>query len=137
MPYLLDTDVAVHLRDDDPIVRAWLLGLEELPSISAVTRVELEGGVYAKPDLTDKRRRKVDILLRDFAVLDFTNEVAATYGMIVKKAGFSRRKVADRMIAATALVHGLTLVTLNGRDFRDVPELDLLEWERPDGWTPA
>jgi predicted nucleic acid-binding protein len=35
------------------------------------------------------------------------------------------------MIAATALVHGPPLVTLNGRDFRDVPGLELIEWERP------
>lgn len=32
------------------------------------------------------------------------------------------------MIAATALVHGLVLITLNGRDFTDVPDLDLEVW---------
>ena len=32
------------------------------------------------------------------------------------------------MIAATALVEGLTLITTNGDDFRDVPELELVEW---------
>jgi len=130
LPCLLDTDVAVHLRDGDPTVRRLLLTLDETPMISAVTRVELEGGVYANPALAEKRRRAVDVLLRDFAVIDLTSELAAGYGSIVEQAGFSRRKVADRMIAATALVHDLPLVTLNGRDFRDVPGLELIEWER-------
>ena len=37
------------------------------------------------------------------------------------------------MTAASALAHGLPLVTLNGRDFRDVPGLELVEWVRPEG----
>jgi hypothetical protein len=40
----------------------------------------------------------------------------------------SRRKLLDRMIAAQALVHRATLVTLNASDFRDVPGLELLSW---------
>jgi tRNA(fMet)-specific endonuclease VapC len=46
---------------------------------------------------------------------------------IVEAVGYSRRKL-DRMIAAQALVHRATLVTLNAGDFRDVPGLDLLPW---------
>jgi predicted nucleic acid-binding protein len=34
------------------------------------------------------------------------------------------------MSAATALVNGIPPVTLNGRDFRDVPGLALIGWER-------
>jgi len=130
--YLLDTDATVHLRDGDPIVRSLLSKLEEVPAISVVTRVELEGGVYARPELSAKRRRAIDALLKECTVHDFTNEIAVAYSEIVAQTGFSRRKMADRMIAATALVHGLTLVTLNVRDFRDVPNLELLEWTRPD-----
>lgn len=128
MAYLLDTTVAVELRDGDRAFRSHLASLDETPSISAITRVELEGGIYAHASLAEKRRLAVDALLREFIVLDFTNEIAATYGEIVRQAGFSRRKIADRMIAATALVHGLALVTLNGRDFRDVPGLEVVEW---------
>lgn len=100
--------------------------------------MELEGGVYAKPELTEKRRRAVDLLVDEFTVLDLTSEIAAAYGRIVEQAGFSRRKMADskmadRMTAATALVHRLSLVTLNGRDFRDVPGLELIDWEQPGG----
>lgn len=133
MAYLLDTSIVIQLRDGDRRFRSLLETVDETPCISAITRVELEGGIYANADLTEKRRRAVDALLREFAVLDFTNEIAATYGEIVEQRGFSRRKITDRMIAATALVHGLALVTLNGRDFRDVPGLELVEWELPNG----
>lgn len=130
MAYLLDTSVAIQLRDGDRDFRSRLATVDETPSISAVTRVELEGGVYANAALAEKRRKAVDALLREFIVLDLTNEVAAIYGTILEQTGFSRRKITDRMIAATALAHKLTLVTLNSRDFRDVPGLELAEWER-------
>jgi predicted nucleic acid-binding protein len=133
LAWLLDTSVAIQLRDGDRAFRSRLATVDEIPSISAITRVELEGGVYANPTLAEKRRKAVDAVLREFIVLDITSEIAALYGQIVAQAGFSRRKIADRMIAATALAHGLGLVTLNARDFRDVPGLDLIEWERGDG----
>jgi predicted nucleic acid-binding protein len=133
LAWLLDTSVAIQLRDGDRAFRSRLATVDEIPSISAITRVELEGGVYANPTLAEKRRKAVDAVLREFIVLDITSEIAALYGQIVAQAGFSRRKIADRMIVATALAHGLGLVTLNARDFRDVPGLDLIEWERGDG----
>ena len=130
MAYLLDTTIAVDLRDGDLAFSEFLLTVDETPSISVITRIELEGGIYAHAAFSEQRRQAVDALLRDFIVLDLTGEIATAYGRIVEQAGFSRRKITDRMIAATALVHGLTLVTLNGRDFRDVPGLKLLEWEQ-------
>lgn len=133
MAYLLDTSIAIQLRDGDRDFRSWLTTIDETPSISAITRVELEGGVYANAALAERRRKAVDILLREFVVLDLTDEIAELYGTIVERIGFSRRKITDRMIAATALAHNLALVTLNGRDFRDVPGLELVEWTVPNG----
>ena len=37
----------------------------------------------------------------------------------------------DLLIAATALVHGLTLVTHNTRHFQNVPNLEVEEWLAP------
>ncbi len=129
MGYLLDTSVAIHLRDGDPAIKKQLLELDESPFLSAVTRVELEGGIYARPEFADRRRAGVKALLTMLPVLDFDFEMAEAYGRILETTGFSKRKIIDRMIAATALVEGLTVVTVNARDFKDVPGLDVLEWE--------
>jgi predicted nucleic acid-binding protein len=35
------------------------------------------------------------------------------------------------MIAAQAIMHDAPLITLNGDDFRGIPNLKLVEWRRP------
>ncbi len=121
------------LRDGDAVVKRRIVALDEAPSLSALTRVELEGGVYANPAFAEKRRRAVDAILEVLAVIDFDDAMAQAYGEIIAATGFSRRKVIDRMIAATALVNGLTLITCNGDDFRDVPGLVLEIWPAQEG----
>lgn len=128
MADLLDTGVAICLRDGDPRIIDRFERLDVRPFLSVVSRVELEGGVYAKPAFTAVRRRSLDVLLEILPVLDFDFEMAAVYGQIVAGQGFSRRKIIDRMIAATALVHGLTVITLNSADFSDVPTLTIADW---------
>lgn len=130
MPFLIDTDVAIHLRDGDPATNRLTRTLGERPFLSVVTVVELEGGVYANPALSVKRRRALNVMLADFPVLELGRETASVYGKIVEQVGFSRRKISNRMIAATALEYDLALVTFNGRDFHDVPGLELVEWDR-------
>lgn len=128
MASLLDTSVAIGLRDGDSDIIARFERLEVRPFLSVVSRVELQGGVYAKPALTAKRRQSLDVLLEILPVLDFDFEMGTVYGRIIAERGFSRRKIVDRMIAATALVHDLTLITLNKPDFDDVPGLKMEDW---------
>ena len=131
MSTLLDTDVAIDLRDEDPWTKEWIRHLTAPLHISAITRIELENGVHREPEWAALRRARLDRLLETVITLDFGETEIAAYRRILEATGYSRRKSADRMTAATALVHGLPLVTLNGRDFRDVPGLELVEWERP------
>jgi tRNA(fMet)-specific endonuclease VapC len=130
LTFLLDTCVAIDLRDGRGDVVGKVTALSERPYISAVTKVELEGGVYAQPEHTSKRRRAVDALLRRLEVIDFDDDMASRYGVIVSKAGFNRRKIIDRMIAATAIVNNLTLITSNGDDFADIDGLSLEIWKQ-------
>ena len=90
--------------------------------------MELEGGVVREPAQAALRRARLDTILRTTPVLDFDARCADAYRAIVEAAGYSRRKLLDRMIAAQALVHGATLVTLNPYDFTDVPALPILNW---------
>ena len=128
MAYLLDTNVAIHLRDGDAAITNRVAALDGAVLVSVVTRVELEGGVYRDPAHAAVRRARLDTMLAAIPTLAFDDTAADAYGVIVGHAGYSRRKLLDRMIAAQALVHRATLVTLNGDDFSDVPGLQLLAW---------
>ena len=133
MAALLDTDVVIHLRDGDSWTRAQARNLDPPFYLSAIGRVELENGVWRDPAMRATRRAALDALLPQFTVLDFDGDAIAAYREILDAAGWSKRKTADRMTAASALAHGLPLVTLNGRDYRDVPGLELVEWVKPEG----
>ena len=128
LAYLLDTNVAIHLRDGDEVVTSQVAALEGAILLSVISRVELEGGVYRDPAQATIRRPRLDAMLAALPVLTFDDTDADAYRQIVEVVGYSRRKLFDRMIAAQALVHRATLVTLNAGDFRDVPGLELLSW---------
>lgn len=128
MPFLLDTDVAIHLRDGDPAITAKVSALQDAVLMSIITRVELEGGVYRDPRNAAVRRARLDAMLAAIPAIAFDDAAAAAYGAIVPHAGYSRRKLLDRMIAAQALVHRATVVTLNVGDYADIPNLGLLSW---------
>jgi predicted nucleic acid-binding protein len=126
--FLLDTNVAIHLRDGDERVMSRIATIDDAVAISIVTRVELEGGVYRVPSDAAIRRARLDVLLAAIPSLPFDNAAAELYARIVAHAGYSRRKLLDRMIAAQALAHRATLITMNPDDFADVVGLHIEAW---------
>jgi len=126
--FILDTDVAIYLRDGDPEVGRKVSALKGAVMISIVTRVELEGGVYREPAQAAIRRARLDIMLTALPCLAFDESAAERYGRIVAHSGYSRRKLLDRMIAAQALVHGATLISFNADDYADIPGLTVERW---------
>jgi predicted nucleic acid-binding protein len=129
LAFLLDTSVAIYLREGFPEIMCRVDALPRKPFLSVITRVELESGVYAHQDERERRRIAVDALLTMLPMLDFDFEMSEIYGQIVAHSGFSRRKIIDRMIAATAIVSGMTLITTNGDDFADIDGLKLEIWD--------
>jgi predicted nucleic acid-binding protein len=128
LAYLLDTNVAIHLRDGDESVTSRVAALEGAILLSVISRAELEGGVYRDPAQAGIRRPRLDATLAALPVLAFDDTAADAYRQIVEAVGYSRRRLLDRMIAAQTLVHRATLVTMNADDFRDIPGLALLSW---------
>ena len=123
---LLDTNIL--------ILRRWV-DMTELPNemaISAVTLAELSAGLHqvrpnGEQDTYDEhaeRARRLDVLQRaehEFDPIPFGAEAARTYGRVtaaVVSAGRKpRRRIADLMIAATAIAESLPLFTTNPDDF--------------------
>lgn len=128
MACIIDTNVAIHLRDGDAGVAKRLEELGDGVLMSIVTRVELEGGVYRVPELSAIRRARLDVIIAAIPALAFDDLAAGFYAAILAEAGYSRRKILDRMIAAQALAHRATLITMNAEDFSDIPGLDYLDW---------
>lgn len=121
--YLLDTNVISELRKPrvDARVRAWAAGVSSADLfVSAITVLELETGVLQM----ERRDKRQGVALRrwlDGQVLPaFAGRVLAVDTAVALQC--ARLHVPDRMadgdalIAATALVHGLIVVTRNTSD---------------------
>jgi predicted nucleic acid-binding protein len=106
---LVDTDVFVdHLRGAHELAPA-----RDSISYSVITRCELFAGAQ-------EHETAVELLLSPFSELPVDRRVAETAGRIRRETGV---RTPDALIAATALAHGLTLMTRNRRDFDGVPRL--------------
>ena len=126
--FLLDTSVAIELRDAAAGITEKVETLDGPLVLSIITRIELEGGIQRVPADAHIRRQRLDAILEMLPTVAFDDPAADVYRSIIEAVGFSRRKMADRMIASQALVADATLVTLNPSDFRDIPGLKLLAW---------
>ena len=131
MPYIIDTNIATHLRDTDREIQRNVQRLEDELFISIISVVELEGGIMRNPENAAIRRLLLDEMLGILSILPFGQREAAEYGRIVAKIGFARNRILDRMIAAQAIITGATLITMNGSDFQDIPGLSLEIWPSP------
>ena len=136
MSYLIDTNIISELRrkDANPGVISWFA---ERPAttlyLSVLTLGEIRKGIEALPN--SKRR----LALRDWLEVDlpafFTGRILLIDEAVVDRWGRLLARIKrtapaiDSLIAATALQHGLTLVTRNTADFK-FPELDVINpWQ--------
>lgn len=120
--YLLDTNVVSELRRPRPHggVIAWLSNAdpEEL-FLSAVTIGELQAGVERArqhdPPRAEVIEGWIDSLIESYRILAMDAPTFRIWARLM--IGQSHDLIGDAMIAATALTHGLTVVTRNIRDF--------------------
>jgi predicted nucleic acid-binding protein len=115
---LIDTNIISELsrRQPDPGVLAWASGISEF-RISAISLEEIAFGLAWRPN--PRIQTWIDGFFARHAALPVTQEIARRAGDLRGRlaAQGSPRSQADMLIAATALVHDLTLVTRNTRDF--------------------
>ena len=122
--YLVDTNVMSDVLRGAPQPSAWLNSVEPASLyLSVITLGEINKGAAMRAR-TDRRSAQqlwtwLDGLILEFGarILPITNRIAIEWGTIASK---RTRGIADGLLAATALVHGLTLVTRNAKDFDDL-----------------
>lgn len=137
MSYLLDTKVVSEAarRQPHPGVLAWL---KELPAqqayLSALTLGELVQGAVRAPE---SRRPALEGWIEDlkqrFAgrILPLGTEVMEAWGLLTGEAMKAGRPLSplDALLVATALRHGLILVSRNTAHFQGLPVRLLNSWE--------
>ena len=100
--------------------------------IAAITASELLHGVHRADSARRRARRErfVEAVLAAVPVLPFDLEVAREHARIwadLRREGLLIG-AHDLLIAATAVTHGLRLLTANVREFGRVDGLDILRW---------
>ncbi|SEM34892.1 hypothetical protein SAMN04515666_11086 [Bosea lupini] len=129
--YLLDTNVVSELRRLRPhgAVLAWLDGVADADlHLSAVTIGEIQAGIEMTREQDVAKAAEIEAWLdqvaRTYNVLDMNADVFRAWARLMHRK--SGEIIEDAMIAATASVHGLTVVTRNTRDFEglNVPLLN-------------
>jgi toxin FitB len=121
--WLLDTMVISELRKNspDPHLITWIAGKSEKSLFLSVVSVsEIQRGIVrqqAKDAIFAERLNTwFVVLVRNYGdrILSVTPEIACQWGTLSAQIGHDG---ADLIIAATALQHGLTVVTRNERHF--------------------
>ncbi len=115
---LVDTNIISELsrRQPDPAVLAWASEITDF-HLSVVSLEEIAFGLAWRPN--PRIQGWIDAFFSRHAALPVTPDIARRAGALRGRlaAQGSPRTQADMLIAATALTHGLTLATRNGRDF--------------------
>ena len=130
--FLIDTDVlsALRRRERNPEVARWLAAQRTSDLYLSVVSVgEIERGIAGvecrDPVFADRLEEWLDALLRLYRdrILPIDLSIARRWGRLSGDIGHAG---ADLLIAATAMEHGLAVVTRNTRHFAaaGVPVLD-------------
>lgn len=126
--YLWDTNTAIYYLQQQfpPSAEKFMDNLleEESPVISAITEIEL----LCWKTASDKDLEVLRDFINDSLVIELEQSIKLKTAEIRKG---HRIKLPDAIIAATALIYGLTLVTRNVEDFKNISGLDTVNpWEQ-------
>ncbi|GAC1305494.1 MAG: type II toxin-antitoxin system VapC family toxin [Acidimicrobiales bacterium] len=135
--FVLDTNVVSELRKvragkaNDGVAR-WVSGVRSAQLfVSAITMHELEHGVLLAERSDPVKGRVLRSWLDDGVAFAFADRVLAVDEAVARRAAALQvpdpAPFRDALIGATALVHRMTVVTRNVRDFDRFDELDVAD----------
>ena len=118
--YLLDTNTVIDFCTSKLPVNAKNLLVSIEPKISVITRIEL----FASTKIPLQEKETLEMFINMATVFDYIDEeiVAQT----IKLRQQYKTQLPDAIIAATALVNGLILITRNSKDFEQIADLEVI-----------
>lgn len=131
--YLVDTNIVSEARRSTPQAVSWLRSVDPLSiHLSALTLGEIMRGIALKQRSDPKAATHLAEWLRKLRhdhgsrILPVTDQIAVEWGRI---AAIRPRGDIDGLIAATAIVHDLIVVTRNVGDFHDTGASVIDPWQ--------
>jgi len=139
MMFLLDTNVVSELRKvrlgrAGANVAAWAQSVDAADLfVSAITIMELELGVLSMERKDAQQGALLRLWLEQQVLTEFAGRTLPIDTAVAQRCARlhvpDRRGERDALIAATALVHGMTVVTRNVEDFKPTGVLLTNPWE--------
>ncbi len=123
---LLDTNIVIYTVNKVPyyeLYRPHLNGV--IAAVSIMTVAELYEGIF-RAGLGSRTHRNIADRLGRYAVLPLDENICRIFGKIRFEFRNKPISVPDALIAATALVYDLPLVTHNAEHFKDVAGLNVI-----------
>jgi len=129
MPYLVDSNVIIDHLAAVPDASQFLDQFAQDGIVmSIVTYMEAFQGVF-RSEHPEEAAEKFHAFVDKVLILPFSFAVAERCARLRETLRSQNKRVKSRaldlIIAATALEYGLTLVTKNTEDFKDIPDLSL------------
>lgn len=139
--FLLDTNVVSELRKAgdgkaDPNVVAWLSGIAATEFyVSSITLMELELGILRVERRDPSQGARLRTWMNRHVLPEFAEQTLPVDAAVALRGARLHvpdpRSDRDAYIAATALVHGMTVVTRNVADFAPTGVPTLNPWDEP------
>jgi predicted nucleic acid-binding protein len=139
MMFVLDTNVVSELRKvrvgkADPNVASWAEKVDAVNLfVSAITIMELELGVLSIERKDTSQGAMLRAWLEQHVLPEFSGRTLPIDTAVAQRCARlhipDKRGERDALIAATALVHGMTVVTRNVADFQSTGVTILNPWE--------
>jgi len=130
--FLVDTDICSAFLKGDRLVWKRFMQYTGGLHVSTVTVGELFTWVLRAKASPTRLQGLLD-LLKDMTVQEVTLDVARKFGEVrahLLDQGLAAPEM-DLLIASTALIHGLTMVTHNVTDYANIPGLTVVDWLIP------
>ena len=113
MKYLVDSNIIIYHLNNEPIASEFLENNYQDIAISLITYIEVLSFPFTQNEL-----KIVKMLLKTFKILDITLSISE---QAIENRQFKKIKIADNIIASSAMVNNLILVTRNTKDFTHIP----------------